>query len=78
MNKIKAGGWELFAIQINSRSLARQARYVPIEQVATLDDGSFLWTDLPLENTRHRYPWLCSLRSKGSGTKHYCGVTLLR
>ena len=68
----------MFPIQINSRSLARQARYVPIEQVATLDDGSFLWTELPLENTRNRYPWLCSLRSKGSGKKHYCGVTLLR
>ena len=78
MSKIKAGGWEMFPIRINSRSLAKRARYVHLERVATLEDGSFLRTELPLEHTRHRYPWLCSLRSKGSGKKHYCGVTLLR
>ena len=32
---------------------------------------------LPYNNTRHRYPWICSLRSKGAQTEHYCTVTLL-
>ena len=30
-----------------------------------------------LENTRHRYPWICSVRSKGVSPKHFCAVTLL-
>ena len=30
----------------------------------------------PLENTRHRYPWICSLRSVDQPS-HICGVTLL-
>ena len=31
----------------------------------------------PLENTKHRYPWLCSLRFIGQQSSHLCGVTLL-
>ena len=31
----------------------------------------------PLENTKHRYPWICSLRSVGQQAYHICGVTLL-
>ena len=31
----------------------------------------------PLENTKHRYPWLCSLRSIGQKSSHFCAVTLL-
>ena len=31
----------------------------------------------PLENTKHRYPWLCSLRIAGQQSSHLCGVTLL-
>ena len=31
----------------------------------------------PLENTKHRYPWICSLRSLGQQSSHICGVTLL-
>merc|ERR1712001_92244 len=31
----------------------------------------------PLENTKHRYPWICSLRSVGQQPYHLCGVTLL-
>ena len=31
----------------------------------------------PLENTKHRYPWICSLRSVGQQPSHLCGVTLL-
>ena len=34
-------------------------------------------TTIILENTRHRYPWICSLRSKQKSKRHYCAVTLL-
>ena len=33
--------------------------------------------DIPLENTKHRYPWICSLRSVREQPYHICGVTLL-
>ena len=35
-------------------------------------------TKLEFENTRHRYPWICSLRSKTENKQHYCAATLLR
>ena len=31
----------------------------------------------PLQHTKHRYPWICSLRSVGQQSTHLCGVTLL-
>jgi len=34
-------------------------------------------TVLNYENTRHRYPWVCSLRSIGPAPEHLCAVTLL-
>ena len=30
-----------------------------------------------VENTRHRYPWICSVRSREVRQRHYCAVTLL-
>ena len=55
--------WVDFANMREMRSLDDLAvRYVPFEAVNTLPDGSFLRTELPFENTRHRYPWFCSLR----------------
>ena len=30
------------------------------------------------ENTRNRYPWICSLRSKDVSKTHYCAATLLK
>ena len=30
------------------------------------------------EETRHRYPWICSLRGRGPDKQHHCAVTLLR
>ena len=30
-----------------------------------------------LENTRNRYPWICSVKRKDPSPKHYCAVTLL-
>ena len=32
---------------------------------------------LSIENSRHRYPWLCSVRSKDASHKHFCAATLL-
>ena len=51
-------------------------RLVPIDSVTEFDDAT-LSTNLNLANTRHRYPWICSVRSKGVSPKHYCAVTLL-
>ena len=34
-------------------------------------------TELEYRHTRHRYPWLCSLRSRGLSSSHLCAVTLL-
>ena len=35
-------------------------------------------TEVPYEETRHRYPWICSLRGRGPDKQHHCAVTLLR
>ena len=32
---------------------------------------------LSAENSRNRYPWICSLRSKEASPRHYCALTLL-
>ena len=40
------------------RQLPAQGRYVPLETVNILDDGSPLRTELQFENTRNRYPCL--------------------
>ena len=34
-------------------------------------------TELNFENTRHRYPWICSLRGRGNNPKHFCVVNIL-
>ena len=53
-------------------------RLTPIETVTEFAPGLTISLVPPLENTRHRYPWLCSLRSVGEAPDfHYCGVTLL-
>ena len=36
-----------------------------------------LTTKFNFTNTRNRYPWICSLRSKGVSSDHFCAVTLL-
>ena len=30
-----------------------------------------------IDNTKNRYPWICSVRSKSITPRHYCAVTLL-
>jgi hypothetical protein len=41
-----------------------------------LEDAN-IKTELQYENTRHRYPWVCSLRSLGPSPEHRCAVNLL-
>ena len=50
----------------------RQAKLAPAIFV-----GNGFRTKLEYENTLHRYPWVCSLRSTGSSAAHRCAVTLL-
>ena len=51
----------------------------PIAFVGQLNQtGELIKTDLQFENTKHRYPWICSLRSRSYEKTHYCAVTLLR
>merc|ERR1711884_410028 len=53
-------------------------RIAPIGLVMELDDGT-IFTNLNSGNSLHRYPWLCSLRSKDplQQYRHYGAVTLL-
>ena len=49
-------------------------RLLPIFSVNSIGG---LKKDLDYTHTRHRYPWLCSLRTRGDNPGHLCGVTLL-
>ena len=64
---------------IDSTSIFRftpSTRLVPINSVTELQDAT-ISTNLNSTNTRQRYPWICSVRSKGTNSNHYCAVTLL-
>ena len=52
-----------------------ETRIFPIEFVTQFEDATIV-TNINANNTRHRYPWICSLRSKTIRPKHYCAVTL--
>lgn len=57
--------------------LDSKARLNPALNVINVDEVNFK-TELNYENTRHRYPWLCSLRTRdGDQSRHLCAVTLL-
>ena len=43
----------------------------------TYADSGFIATE-KFENTKNRYPWICSLRRRNKEKKHLCAVTLLR
>ena len=62
--------------QLGERSSHRieQARLAPGAEV---DITSDIKTELNYENTRHRYPWICSLRTRGVNSEHLCAVNLL-
>jgi len=53
-------------------------RLPPVFQTIDLTTGGSIRTEVPFENTRNRYPWICSLRSREYDLEHYCAVTLLR
>ena len=54
------------------------SRLTPIFQVDNSLLGGAIRTNLDFENTKHRYSWICSLRSRRQDQQHFCGVTLLR
>ena len=63
----------------NNRSTnSSSTRLSPLFQTLDLTTGGSIKTEVPFENTKHRYPWICSLRSRQQGREHQCGVTLLR
>ena len=61
----------------------KKNKLTPIEWVEVINFVN-LNTTLEFENTKHRYPWLCSLRrrvdgrgERGAISSHFCAVTLL-
>ena len=42
------------------------------------EEDALIRTEPEFENTKHRYPWICSLQRKDSEKRHLCAVTLLR
>jgi len=54
----------------------QQTRLSPAQSVAEFSNFT-LRTILNYENTLHRYPWVCSLRSRGPTPQHLCAVTIL-
>jgi len=54
----------------------QQTRLSPSQSVAEFSNFT-LRTILKYENTLHRYPWVCSLRSRGPTPQHLCAVTIL-
>ena len=58
------------------RSLKRQqVRLAPVSHVETQNE---IHTELNFNNTRHRYPWICSLRTKGITAEHICTQTSIK
>jgi len=57
--------------------LSNKSRLAPAQVILETADFGSIYTKLNFENTRHRYPWVCSLRSKGPNATHQCAVNLL-
>ena len=45
--------------------------------VSVVDVENSTRTELNFNHTRHRYPWICSLRTRGVNPEHLCAVNLL-
>jgi len=56
------------------QSPKKGARLAPVSMV---DVTAGTKTELNYNNTRHRYPWICSLRTLGINSDHICAVNLL-
>ena len=50
---------------------------VRINPVLLVLEAAGLRTTEDYRHTRHRYPWVCSLRALGQTPRHLCAVTLL-
>ena len=61
-------------VEKNRENIRAATRLAPVQEVNTITGTK---TELNYENTRHRYPWICSLRTKGVTAEHLCAVTLL-
>ena len=61
-------------VEKNRKNIRTATRLAPVQEVNTITGTK---TELKYENTRHRYPWICSLRTKGITAEHLCAVTLL-
>ena len=56
---------------------SNDSRLLPITEVSNSWGGHTFGPIPDLVNTRHRYPWICSLRQKSEDKRHLCGTTLL-
>jgi hypothetical protein len=66
-------------VRKNKRMLRKSelgTRLAPAELVDDRENLPFR-TVLNYEHTRHRYPWVCSLRTTDTSLQHLCAVTLL-
>ena len=53
-------------------------RLTPIEEIEVFGSpNNVISPEINFEHTRHRYSWICSLRTKGTDPEHLCAVTLL-
>ena len=74
--------WDLWPAPLEERrrrdrrSKSDILRLTPIDEVGEYN-GVTIAVVPPLHHTKHRYPWICSLRSVGQQSSHMCGVTLL-
>ena len=59
------------------RTKKKEKRTTRLAPVNEIDLKAGTKTELNYTNTLHRYPWICSLRTKGITAKHLCAVTLL-
>ena len=74
--------WSYISFKPRSRQSKPDNRFVQIDYVSVINEETLAAVP-PLEHTKHRYPWICSLRSRSRSLyywekpRHYCGVTLL-
>ena len=70
----------IFAVQnslVGRKGVPRKFNHTKLAPSQFILEDSNIRTKLEFENTRHRYPWVCSLRTKGPFAEHKCAVNLL-
>ena len=71
--------WDFIPAPIEGRRTRKstiQNRLTPIDFVGEIN-GVTIARAPPLQHTKHRYPFICSMRRIGQQSSHMCGVTLL-